>query len=263
MSFDEHDGHDRPRAFVSVREPRYVGVCPGHEGTGPWGPATPFVPDPQSIERMKWFALQAQLDPSAAEPESLDAASEAEADIDSWFGHAPSDGAQWQVWATSELALAALRGVARECPGLRYHVVVSAQSDERRACALARRFAAHDDRFAAIDEQHVVLSTGDIEDVAFLAGYPLRGALSPFVTVLARSAGCAAVLYFDWDHDRFYFVETGDVVLRHVLWAASELGLDIVDDDGDIFMMSGAREYLAELRAWIVSGSKALPEALL
>jgi len=261
VNFDEHEGHNSPRAFVSVREPRYVGVCPGHEGIGPWAPAVPFVPDPESIERVKWLGLRAQLDPSAAEPHSLDA--NVEADVDSWFRHSPSDGAQWQAWTVSELAVAALRGVEREHPGIRYHVVVSCQRDERRARVFARRFSTDDERFVVQDEQHVVVSTDDIEDVAFLAGYPLRGALSPFVTVLARSKQCVAALYFDWDDDRFYIAEPGGVVLRHAIWAASALGFEIVDDDGYIGMMSGTREYVAELRAWINSGSKALPDALL
>lgn len=261
MSFDEHEGHDNPRAYVSVREPRYVGVCPGHEGIGPWGRRVPYVPDPDSIERMKWLALQAQLDPPAAEPENLAAA--AETDIDGWFRHTPADGAQWQAWAVSELALAALRSVEREYPGLRYRVVVSCGGDERRACALARHFATDDERFVAVDDEHVVVATDDVEDVAFLAGYPLRGALSPFVTVFARSAGCVAALYFDWDDDRFYIAETGGVVLRYALWAAAALGFEVIDDDGETFMMSGTPEYVAELRAWIDSGSEALPEALL
>jgi hypothetical protein len=261
VNFDEHDGHDHARAYISVREPRYVGVCPGHEGIGPWGPAVPFVPDPESIERIKWLALQAMLDPPDAEPESTSAS--VEADIDSWFQHSPSDGAQWQVWAVSELAVTALRGVEREFSGLRYHVVLSCQGDERRTCALARHFSTGDERFVAHDEHHVVVATDDIEDVAFLAGYPMRGALSPFVTVLVRSTGCVAALYFDWDHDRFYIAETRGIVLRHALWAATALGLEIVNDDGDVFMMSGTPEYVAELRAWIDSGSETLPEALL
>ncbi len=220
----------------------------------------PFVPD-RSIEDTEPPAWPAQLKPDggadAVEPD-------VHAQIDGWF-HVPlppSDGSQWQVWAASELAVAALRGVERECPGLRYHVSLSCASDDRRAAALARRFPAHDERFVAVDEDRVIVATGDIEDVAFLTGFPLRGALSPFVTVLARSADCVAVLYFDWDDDRFYVAETGGVVLRHVLWAASAFGLDIVSDGGEIFMLAGTPEYLAEMRAWIQSGSKALPEAL-
>jgi hypothetical protein len=260
MNFDEHDGHDDPRAYVSTREPRYVGVCPGHEGVGPWGPAMPVVLDPDVIRKRQQIAHDARLALSAAGPND-----DVEAEIDAWFQLPlePSTGAHWQKWAVSELALAALRGVEREFPGLRYHVVVSTQGDERRACVLARHFSASDDRILALDERRFVVATDDIEDVAFLAGYPLRGALSPFVTVLARSKRYGAALYFDWDDDRFYIAETGGAVLRHALWVASAAGYEIVDDDGDIFMMSGTREYVAELRAWIAGGTKALPPSLL
>jgi hypothetical protein len=249
VNFDEHEAHDRPRAYVCVREPQYVGVCPAHSGTGPWSAAMPVVPHDRA--------------PRAAEGKSAEY--DVGADIDAWFQPPlqPSAAAEWQVWAVSELALAALRGVAREFPGLRYHVVLLTQGDERRARVLARRFSADDDRFLALDEQRVVVATDDIEDVAFLAGYPLRGALRPFITVLARSARCAAALYCDWDDDRFYIAETDGVVMRHVLAAAAALGCELVEDDGYIGMMSGTPEYVAELRAWIGSGSKALPEALL
>ena len=105
------------------------------------------------------------------------------------------------------------------------------------------------------------VSTGDVEDVAFLVGYHLRRALCPFVTVLARAAGFVAALYFDWDDDRFYLAEKDGVVLRHVLWAASASGFDVVNDDGYIYMMSGAADYVAELRAWIDGGGIGLPQA--
>ena len=49
----------------------------------------------------------------------------------------------------------------------------------------------------------MVVATDDIEDVAFLSGYPLRGLLRPSVTVLARSKQYVAALYFDCDTDRF------------------------------------------------------------
>jgi hypothetical protein len=186
------------------------------------------------------------------------------ADIEAWFEPTvePETGSQWQARAVSELALAALRGLADEFPGIRFHIVLLTRADERRAHVLARRFAADDDRFLTLEDERVVIATADIEDVAFLAGYPLRGALCPFITVLARSPEFAAALYFDWDDDRFYIAETSDTLLRHALWAASALGFEVVDDDGHIFMMSGTPEYVAELRAWIASGSKTLPEAL-
>lgn len=249
MNFDEHEGHDHPRAYVSSREPRYVGICPGHSETGPWSAAVPVVPCERS--------------PRAPERESAEY--DVDADIDAWFHPMlhPSTAAEWQEWAVSELALTGLRFVQRGFLGLRYHVVLLTQGDERRASVLARRFSADDHRFLALDEEHVVVATDDIEDVAFLAGYPLRRALRPFITVLAQSTQCAAALYFDWDDDRFYIAETGGVVMRHVLTAASALGCEVVDDDGYIGMMSGTPEYVAELRAWIAGGSKALPEALL
>jgi hypothetical protein len=249
MNFDEHEAHDEPRVYVSVREPRYVGVCSGHAGTGPWSAAAPVIP----YDRAR----------RAAAEESI--GYDVDAEIDAWFEPPlqPSTGEQWQVWAVSELALTALRGVEREFPGLRYYIVLSSQGDEVRARALARRFSAGDDRFLALDEQRAIVSTGDIEDVAFLAGYSLRGALRPFITVLARSKQCVAALYFDWDEDRFYIAETGGVMMRHVVSAASALCFEVVDDDGHIFMMSGTPEYVANLRAWIAGGSKALPEALL
>lgn len=109
----------------------------------------------------------------------------------------------------------------------------------------------------------MVVATDDIEDVAFLSGYPLRGLLRPSVTVLARSKQYVAALYFDCDTDRFYIAETGGVVLRHALRAVSTLGFQLVDDDGYVAMMSGTPEYVAKLRAWIAGGSKALPPSLL
>ena len=148
MNFDEHDGHDHPQAYVSAREPRYVGVCPGHEQIGPWSPAAPVVPVPDALRKMDQLAQQTRM--------SLDAAVleyDVEADVAAWFEDPlpPSTGAHWEVWATSELALMALRGVDREFSGNRYHVVLSTPSDERRARALARHFSADDDRFLACD----------------------------------------------------------------------------------------------------------------
>lgn len=218
------------------------------------------APDPDALRKMHQLAKHARTSLDAAALEN-----DVEADIASWFEDPlpPPTGAHWEVWATSELALMALRGVERDFPGLRFHVVLETQGDERRACALARHFSADDDRVLARDERRVVVSTEDIEDVAFLAGYPLRAALRPFVTLLARSKKYVAALYFDSDTDRFYIAETGGVALRNALWAVSALGFEVVDDDGHVFMMSGTPEYVAELRAWIASGSKALPQSLL
>ena len=251
MNFDEHDAHDHPRAYVAAGEPRYVGVCPGHQGIGPWSPAVPFVPlDEDAVGKID-LGAGAKYDVAA--------------EIDAWFEptEEPATGAQWQVWAVSELALAALRGLAREFPCIRYHVALLSRAGDRRAHVLAKRFAADDDRFSTLDDERAVIVTDDVEDVAFLAGYPVRGALCPFITVVARSPKCVAALYFDWDDDRFYIAETSDAVLRHTLWAATALGFEVVDDDGHIFMMSGTPEYVAGLRAWIAGGSKGLPDGLL
>lgn len=260
MNFDEHEGHELPRVYVSEREPRYVAIWPGHEGIGPWSPAVHVAPRRGSTQEGDRIAPHARPQPDTG---GWDAVEPDAAAVDEWFRVPlpPSNEREWQAWVVSELALAALRGVEREFPGLHYHVAVSCNDDERRACGLARYFSAHDERFIARDEHHVFVSTGDIEDVAFLAGYHLRRALCPFVTVLARATGFVAALYFDWDDDRFYLAEKDGVVLRHVLWAASASGFDVVNDHGYIFMMSGTADYVAELRAWIDGGGIGLPQA--
>jgi hypothetical protein len=79
------------------------------------------------------------------------------------------------------------------------------------------------------------------------------------VTVAVRADEFAAALYFDWDEDRFYVAESGDVVLQAAQEAARQVGFDIAVADDGIWVMGGLPEYFAKLQIWARNPRGTLP----
>jgi hypothetical protein len=159
-----------------------------------------------------------------------------------------------------EVVLAALHGLAEERGGARYRVALYASDDERRRRTLAKRFSTNDDRIVTSDEEKVVVATRSLADVRFLVGFHVWRALVPTARVLVRTPDVVAAVDLDWDAERFYVAEVGDALLRHVRSSAAKLGLEVIDDDGEIPTVAGTRESLAALRAWMRGGAVGLPD---
>ena len=104
------------------------------------------------------------------------------------------------------------------------------------------------------------VATRSLADVRFLIGYHVWRALVPSARVLVRTPDVVAAVDLDWDAERFYIAENGDVLMRHVRSSAAKLGLEVIDNDGDIRMVDGTAESLDALRTWMRNGAVGFPD---
>jgi hypothetical protein len=254
LTLDEHDGHERPRLFVAENEPRYVAVCAPHAEPGPWGPWVPYVPQIHSQERLDAMRAAAP----EAEPYQEDVAAEVAGKFA--LPMPPEDRAGWATYTRGEVVAAALRGIAGERGDVEFNVAWCAEADERREHVVRRHFRIDDARIVMQDDRRVEIRTRSVDDVAFLLSYHVCNAVFARTTLIVRAPEPVCVIFSDPDDDRLYFVEDGETLLRHVLWAANERDLEVLADPGPVWIASGTPEYAEMVREWLRSRSPLLPD---
>lgn len=247
MNFERHDAHAVPLVFVAHADPMFVAVCSPHDERGPWG-------EPQPYRRLTDAerAAAAIVHGARARAEFEDDAAANEGD------HGRLVWSDWVTDARSRLAAGALALLQERFRDVRFDIEIEAVAEQRRP-ALAAYANAEELWFAVDDEQRAVVATRSTDAVSYVTGLEFTRSLCPYVTVAVRGNDLRAVLYFDWDDDRFYVAEPGGVVVAAALEVARRAGCDEAVADDGIWVMSGLHEHFAKLKAWALGPGNGLP----